>query len=322
VSPAGTDRAGHHARSIPGGWRTEFVILAATWGSSFLFIKVLGRDWPALWVALGRVTLGALTLLLVTRWRGERLRFERRVWLHLAVTAALFNAIPFTLYAYGEKQVSSVLAGLWNATTPLWVLTGALIAFPEEHPTRNRTIGLAIGFVGVVTLLGPWHGLTGGALAGQLACAGAAACYGLAFLYTRRYLAGRAESGVSLSAAQLLCATALLALLAPLSHLPTVHIGLDGLGSLLALGILGSGIAYALNYAVVRAAGATIASTVTYLIPVFSTLLGVVVLGETLSWNQPVGAAILLLGIAVSQERLRIGAGAARSAPRPRSPLR
>jgi drug/metabolite transporter (DMT)-like permease len=290
-------------------WRIEFVLLAAIWGSSFLFIKVLDRHWPALWVALGRVSLGALTLTALTLWRGERLAFDRGLWRHLFVTAALFNAIPFTLYAYGERHVSSVLAGLWNGTTPLWVLLVALAAFPEEHPTPSRGVGLALGFAGVVMLLGPWHGIADGQLDGQLACAGAAACYGLAFLYTRRHLAGRAASGIALAAAQLLCATILLALFTPLASLPTTHIGLDAVGSILALGMLGSGIAYVLNFSIVRAAGATIASTVTYLIPVFATVLGVIVLGETLTWNQPVGAAILLLGIAVSQGQLRIGGG-------------
>ena len=184
----------------------------------------------------------------------------------------------------------------------------------------------------MLLLLGPWRGLPTGQLDGQLACAGAAASYGLAFLYTRRHLAGLAASGVALSTAQLICAVALLALFTPLSGLPTVHIGLDGLGSILALGVLGTGIAYVLNYAIVRAAGATSAATVTYLIPVFATLLGVIVLGETLTWNQPVGAAVLLFGIAVSQGRIKIadgasappeavsGAGAAvRSARRPQS---
>lgn len=285
----------------------QFVILATTWGSSFLFIKVLGRHWPSLWVALGRTALGAATLCVLTLSRRERLSFRPRVWLHLLVTAALFNAIPFTLYAYGEKHVSSILAGLWNGTTPLWALAAALAAFPEERPTRAKAIGLAGGFLGVLVLLGPWHGLGGGELKGQLACAGAAACYGVAFLYTRRHLAGLEASGVSLSAAQLLCATLLLALTTPFVPLPTMHIGLAGVGSILALGILGSGLAYALNYAIVRAAGATTASTVTYLVPVFATLLGVIVLGERLSWNQPLGAAILLSGIAVSQGRLTLG---------------
>jgi drug/metabolite transporter (DMT)-like permease len=285
-------------------WQTQFLILSATWGSSFLFIKVLTKHWPALWVAFGRVSLGALALIVLTFARRERLQFERRVWLHLVIAAMLFNAIPFTLFAFGEKHVSSVVAGLWNATTPLWVMTFALAAFPEQHPSPARMLAMLTGFIGVAVLLGPWRGFGGGTLQGDLACAGAALCYGLGFLHTRRNLAGVAASGVALSAGQLLCATILLAAVVPFAGSPSSHLGLDGLGSLLALGILGSGLAYALNYAVVRAAGASVASTVTYLIPVYSTLLGVIVLGERLTWNQPVGAIVLLLGIAIAQGRI------------------
>jgi drug/metabolite transporter (DMT)-like permease len=291
-------------------WRVQFVMLAAVWGSSFLFIKVLDKDWAPPWVSFWRLAFGAATLVALTAYQRERLRFPRAVWQSLIVNAVLFNAVPFTLYAFGEEHVPSIVAGLWNGTTPLWVLTFALLAFPEERPTRERLVGLVVGFVGVVTLLGPWQGLHGGALIGQLACAGAAISYGIAFLYTRRHLAGLPYSGVALSAAQLLCATGLLALVVPFAPAPTIHIGLDGLASILGLGILSSGIAYALNYSIVRAAGATVASTVTYLIPVFSTLLGVLVLSEPLSWNQPVGVAILLSGIAVSQRQFTEGGGA------------
>jgi drug/metabolite transporter (DMT)-like permease len=296
------------------GWRTQFLILAATWGSSFLFIKVLGRHWPAVWVAFGRVALGALTLTALSLATRQRLRFAKGLWPHLAVAAILFNTVPFTLFAFGEKHVSSVIAGLWNATTPLWVLSGSMLAFPEEHPTNQRTVGLGLGFAGVIMLFGPWRGLGGGELLGHVACAGAALCYGIGFLYTRRHLAGRDVSGVALSAGQLLCATVMLALTLPFASAPTTHIGLDGVGSLLMLGVAGTGIAYVLNYAIVRAAGATIASTVTYVIPVFSTLLGVVVLGEQLSWNEPIGTLILLSGIAVSQGMPRRALAAASEA--------
>ncbi len=309
------------------GWRTQFLLLSATWGSSFLFVKVLDGRWPALWVAFGRIALGALTLVVFTYLRGERLRFSRRVWLHLVVSAALLNAIPFSLFAFGEKHVSSVIAGLWNATTPLWVLGATVTVFGDERPGSRGSAGLAIGFIGVTLILGPWRGLGGGELTGQLACAGAAVCYGFGFPYTRRYLATRAAgpgSGagagagaragpragagagttVALPAGQLLCATAMLALVVPFAGAPSTRLGLDGLGSLLALGILGSGVAYIWNYAILRAAGAAVASTVTYLVPVFSTALGVAVLGEPLSWNQPVGALVLLSGIALSQGRI------------------
>lgn len=285
-------------------WKFQFLLLSAIWGSSFLFIKVLDRHWPALWVAFGRIALGALTLVVLLALRRERIPTDRRLWWHSLVAAALFNAAPFTLFAFGEKHVSSILAGLWNATTPLWVLVVLLGAFPEERPTRGRLLGMTVGFAGAAVLLGPWRGLGAGTLVGHLACAGAALCYGLGFPYTRRYLASRGESGVVLSACQLVSATVVLAPFLVLAHAPTGHLGLDGWGSLIALGALGSGLAYALNYAVVRARGSAVASTVTYLIPVVSTVLGVVVLGEALHWNQPLGAIILLAGIAISQGRL------------------
>jgi drug/metabolite transporter (DMT)-like permease len=287
-------------------WKLQFLLISAIWGSSFLFIKVLDKHWPALWVAFGRIALGAAALLLMVALRRERLPRDRRLWMHSLVAAALFNAAPFTLFAFGEKHISSILAGLWNATTPLWVLVVLLGAFPEERPTRGRLVGISVGFAGTAVLLGPWRGLGGGTLVGHLACAGAAVCYGFGFPYTRRYLASRGESGVVLSACQLSCAVLVLGPFLALSHAPTVDIGVQGWGSLLALGALGSGVAYALNYAVVRAKGSAVASTVTYVIPVVSTILGVVVLGETLSWNEPVGAMIMLSGIAISQGRLRM----------------
>ncbi len=284
------------------GWRVQFILLAAIWGSSFLFIKVLGERWPGLWVALGRIALGALTLVILTYARGERLRFSgRHAWRHLLIAALLFNAIPFTLLAYGEQHISSIFAGLWNATTPLWVLCVTLVVFDDEHISRDRIVGLLIGFLGVLIVLGPWRTLGHGELIGHLMCAGAAICYGFAWPFTRRYLATRPESGIALSAGQLVCATVVLALFTPFVHAPMTHIGLKGVGSLLALGVLGSGIAYVLNYSIVRAAGSAIGSMVTYLVPVFSTALGALVLGEPLRWNQPVGAVVLITGIAVSQ---------------------
>jgi drug/metabolite transporter (DMT)-like permease len=291
------------------GWQTQFIALAAIWGSSFLFIKVLGKHWPALWVSFGRIALGAATLLVLMAVRRERLLRDRQLWLHSAVAALLFNSIPWTLFAYGEQHTSSIVAGLWNATTPLWVLIVSLAAFGEQRPTRARVVGLVTGFAGVATLLGPWRGLGGGQLVGHLCFAVAAVLYGFGFPYTRRHLADRRESGVVLAACQLTCATVMLAPFLVLAPLPTTHIGLDGLGSLLALGALGSGIGFALNYEIVRARGAALASTVTYLMPVFSTVLGAAVLGETLHWNQAAGTVLLLAGIAISQGRLVLPPG-------------
>jgi drug/metabolite transporter (DMT)-like permease len=286
------------------GWRAQFVLLAAIWGSSFLFVKVLDRHWSPLWVCFARVFLGAAALCLLVLARRERFPRDPRIWLHSAVAALSFNTISWTLIAYGETHITSIMAGLWNATTPLWVLVLSVAIFRDQRPTGARIVGLLVGFAGVGTLLGPWRGFGGGQLIGYLACAAAAACYGVGYPYTRRHLSGRPESGIVLSACQLVCAVVMLAPFLALAPAPTTHIEWDGLGSLLALGVLGSGFAFAINYMIVRARGASAASTVTYVIPVFSTLLGAVALGEALHWNQPVGTVVLLLGVALSQGRL------------------
>lgn len=286
-------------------WRPQLVLLAAIWGASFLFIKVGLRDLAPIDVAFGRVAIGAVTLMAILAVRRESLPRGGRAWGDLAVAGALFCAIPFALFAYGETRISSVLAGLWNATTPLLTLLVALLVLPEERPDRRRVVGLLVGFAGVLVVLGPWRGVGGGELTGQLMCLGAACCYGLAFGWTKRRLAGRAESGFALAAAQVLCATAMLAVATVFVGGGPAPLGADTIASMLALGALGTGVAYILNYAIIRRAGATTASTVTYLVPLFSTVLGIVVLGEGFTWNEPAGAAVVLGGVAFAQGLLR-----------------
>ena len=299
------------ARSRPVPWQVHFGVLTSVWGASFLFIKVADRGLAPIDVALARLALGAAVLLAALAVTRSPLPRGRGVWRHLAVVALVGNATPFTLFAYGETRISSVLAGLWNATTPLLVLLVATFMLPEERPTRRRVAGLVAGFAGVVMVLGPWRGLGGSELLGQLMCLGAATCYGVAFPYTRRFLAGRPESGTALSAGQLLCATVQLAVVTVFVGGAPRAVGLDAAASLVALGALGTGLAYILNYAIVRAAGATTAATVTYLIPIVSTLLGVIVLGESLTWNEPLGAAIALGAVAWQGLRGSRGSGRA-----------
>jgi len=285
-------------------WLPGFILLAAIWGSSFLFIKVGVRELHPMYLTLGRCVSGALTLLVVLVVTRDRLPRDPKLWGHLAVLGAIGVAIPHTLFGYGEERVSSVLAGIWNAVTPLVVLPVAVLAFRTERMTARRTAGLLTGFVGVLVVLGAWQGIGGAALTGQLMCFAAAACYGVAIPYLRRFVAGRAETGVSVSAAQLLIATGQLAIIAPLAAgappVPT-RLSADVIGSVLALGILGTGLAFVINLRNIELIGATGASTVTYVIPVFAVFIGVIALDEHVSWYQPVGALIVLLGVAVSQ---------------------
>jgi drug/metabolite transporter (DMT)-like permease len=287
-------------------WEAQYLLLALVWGASFLFIKEALKGLPPVDVALARVACGAAVLLALLAVSGDRLPRGRSTWGHLAVVAFLSNTIPFTLIAYGETHVSSVLAGIWNATTPLWTLAVATLALPDERPTRGRVAGMLVGFAGVVVVLGPWQGLGGSALTGQIMCAGAALCYGIGFPYMRRFLAGREASGAALSAGQLTCATVQLGVATAFVGGSPHGVTPKVVAAILALGVLGTGLAYVLNFAIIRAAGATVASTVTYLIPLVSTVLGLVVLGEQVRWNEPVGAAIVLASMAASQGLVRL----------------
>jgi drug/metabolite transporter (DMT)-like permease len=287
-----------------GGWLPSFLALAAIWGTSFLFIKVGVRELHPLWLTFARVAAGAGVLLAVLAVTRDRLPREPRLWGHLVVVAALGVAIPFTLFGYGEQRVSSVLAGIWNAATPLVALPLAALVFRTEPLTRRRVAGIALGFLGVLVVLGVWRDVGGSQLTGQLMCFGAAMCYAVAIPYQKKFIAGRAGSGVSIAAAQLLMALLQLAVLAPLlagAPPAPARLSTQVVLCVLALGALGTGLAFVLNLRVIRVAGASTSASVTYLMPVVATLVGVLILGEHLIWNQPVGAAIVLAGVAISQ---------------------
>ncbi|MEU7090534.1 DMT family transporter [Kitasatospora aureofaciens] len=286
-------------------WLPGFVALSAIWGASFALIKVaVDAGVPPVWVALWRSALGATTLWAVLLLRGERLPRDRALWGHSAVVAVLLNTVPFTLFPFGETRVSSVLAGVMNATTPLFTMLFAVLTVPEERrPGARRLSGLALGFVGVLTVLGVWHGLGSGATVGALACLSAACCYGAGFAYLRRFLAGRPQTVTTLSTLQTTCATAELALFAPaaagLPHWP----GVPAAAALLVLGALGTGLAYLLNLGLVRTAGTTVASAVTYVMPLWSTVLGAALLAEPVGWNALAGGALVVAAVALTRPR-------------------
>ncbi|GAA1659393.1 DMT family transporter [Catellatospora bangladeshensis] len=292
-------------------WLPAFAANAVIWGSSFIFIKIGVRELHPTWVAAGRITVGALTLLALLVVAGQRVPTDRRLWGHMLLPGVLGVALPFTLFAYGEERVDSLVAGIWNATTALWVLPFAVVVFRTEKFTARSAGGLLLGFAGVLTVLGFWHTDGASSLSGQLMCGAAAACYGVSIPYIKRFVTGRGftgnPSGVSLAFAQTVVATAASVLAALLvSGAPPAVTGLSWpvIGSVVALGVFGSGIAFALNMRVIAVAGASMAAFVTYLVPVVATLLGILVLDESLHWNQPVGALIVLLGVAVAQGAL------------------
>lgn len=282
-------------------WPLQFLLLGLIWGGSFMFIKVeVEAGIAPVHVALLRCLFGAAALLAILALTRDSLP-RGRVWRDLAVMALFSNTLPFVLFAYGETEVSSLLAGIINATTPLLTLLFALAMLPEERPTRRRLAGIALGFAGVVVVLAPWDGLGAGSLLGALACLAASTCYGIAFPYLRRHLTGRPETGVAISAAQVGIGAVMLVPFALFASLPNEMPGTEVWLSVLALGALGTGVAYVLMFNIVQAAGAQTGSMITYLVPVFAVILGVAVLGEQIGWHEPVGGAVILAGVALSR---------------------
>jgi drug/metabolite transporter (DMT)-like permease len=287
--------------AVPRTVYAQFAFLASVWGSSFLFIKVGLRGLSAAQVAAGRIWLGALALVLVSVLRRRALPREPVVYAHLLVVGVLLCVVPFTLFAYGETHISSGLASIFNATTPLLTMLVASLFLPQERPTTVKLAGLALGFGGVLVVLAPWRGVGGGSLLGELACLAATTCYGCAFVYLRRFVTPRGLDPVTVALLQVGLAAVVFAALAPFVANDPITLTWPVVWSMLALGVLGSGIAFWLNTNIVIGLGATAASTVTYLTPVVGVVLGIAVLGESLSWNEPVGAVLVITGIALGQ---------------------
>jgi drug/metabolite transporter (DMT)-like permease len=284
-----------------GGWVWSFAALALIWGCSFLLVKVGLAAFSPVQLALVRCSLGAGSLLLMLRVRRDKLPRGAVTWGRLFVAALLFNSVPFTLIAAGEVHVSSILAGVINAATPLVALLAALVFFPSEKPSGARMAGLACGFVGVLVVLGVWRGIGGAAALSIASCLAAVVCYGVAFPYARRFLSAPSTSSLSLATGQLLCATAQLLPFLAVGGPPDRPWRPSVVTGMLALGVLGSGLAYILSYQIISRAGDGVASSVTYVLPVVAVIAGTAVLGEHLHWNEVVGALFICVGIAFGQ---------------------
>ncbi|MFF9036356.1 DMT family transporter [Streptomyces sp. NPDC014892] len=286
-------------------WRLRFAFLSLVWGFSFLLIKVGTQAYAPFQVTFGRLLFGTLVLAAAMAVRRERLPRGARTWAHLTVAAFLLNALPFSLFAYAELTIPSTLAGICNATSPLWGMTLSLVALSEDRPTRLRVAGLGLGFLGVLTVLGAWQGFHGLDATGTAMALLASLSYPVGWIYVRRTLAGTTASHLSLTGAQLLLATAQLAVVTPLFTTMPSGFPVLPLLAVVALGALGTGVAMLLQYGLVSEVGPTTAQMVTYFIPVIATAAGVALLGESLAWSTPVGAAIVLAGAALTQARPR-----------------
>lgn len=290
-----------------------YLAAALVWGASFLFIKVgLDEGLSPAQVVLARLTLGALALLVAMVVLRRRWPRGARTWGHLAVLGVILCVVPFLLFSWAGQHVTSGLASILNATTPLMTAAWAAALLPTERLVARQRVGLLVGIVGVVVVVAPWTWLAGGVSASipaVLACLGATASYGIGTTYLRRFVTPLGLPPESVAAGQI-GAGALLVLAAspfivPVSTLGTLEVSWPLVGAMVALGALGTGAAYVWFNRIVDAWGAQRASTVTYLTPLVGVVLGALVLGERVHWYEPVGGVLVVLGVVVAQRGKR-----------------
>jgi drug/metabolite transporter (DMT)-like permease len=284
-------------------WLPAYLALGLVWGCSFIFIK-LGLEFLTPYgVAFVRCALGAITLLIVVKLMKIDLPKEKSTWYKLWIVAMLLNVVPGILFAYAELHVTSVLAGIINATTPLATLIVMLIAFREEKLKAEQVYGLIIGGLGVMVVLGIWQGIGDNQLTGVIALLIAVTCYGISFPYSKRNIIPLGLKPEAAATTQLIMAAITLLPFYLYDGIFQDNYRPANIFAMLALGILGSGFAYIWNFSIIAAAGSSIASSVTYLTPVVAVFVGWLFLGEVIVWHEPVGALLVILGAAVSQGR-------------------
>ena len=288
-------------------WLVDFVLLAAIWGASFMFMRTASQEMGPLASAGLRVMVAALFLLPILWFKGlgGALRKHWKITLSVGV---LNSAIPFVCFTYALLSITTGLSAILNATVPLF---GALIAWLwlKDRPNGSRILGLAVGFIGVTMLA--WdkasfqpdaNGLsTGWAV---LACLLACFCYGSAASVAKRYMGGL-PSLVSATGSQIGASIALIPL--TVLYWPAQAPSLQAWGAVLVLGVVCTGLAYILYFRLIERAGPARALSVTFAIPAFAVFYGVLLLGESITAWMVVCALVIIAGTTLSTGLLKLG---------------
>lgn len=287
----------------------DWLLLAALsllWGGSFFFVQLAVEHLPAFTIVFLRVSLAALALGLVLLLSGSAFPKGWPVWRALLVMGLFNNALPFTFFVMAQGEIGSALAAVLNATTPLFTLIVAHVWTLDERLSSAKTLGLAIGFAGVVVMMG------GAALAGgsatvlaQAACLAAALCYAVASVWGRRFKRMGVPPLATAFGMLVASSVMMLPLVAVIDKpwqwpLP----GVVPMAAVLGLALLSTALAYQIYFRLLASAGAVNLALVTFLIPVSAIGLAVLVLGETLAPRHMIGMALIALGLLVIDGRL------------------
>jgi len=290
----------------PSKWLPGFIALGLVWGLSFLFVELALISFTPIGIAFLRGLLGAVSLLVLVAVTRQKLPRVWRHWLHISIVAVLLNAAPGFLFALGQETVSSSIAGVINATTPLMTVLIIISFFRDQTPTFDQFLGIVVGFFGILLVMEIFSSSNQASIAGVITLLMATLCYGLAMPYAKRFVSPLPYSPYVLAASQVSASAALTALPAILWGITHDAITGTSLAGIALLGVLGTGVAYVWNYRNIELAGSVVASLVTYITPVVAVIAGVLVLGDQLSPSQVAGGILIVLSALLVQGRLRV----------------
>ncbi|WP_420392531.1 DMT family transporter [Acuticoccus sp.] len=280
--------------------------LSVLWGGSFFFTGVAVRELPTLTIVALRVGLAAIVLWAVLAALGRPVPRTRSVWLAFLVMGVLNNVVPFVLFVYGQQTIASALAAILNATTPLFTVVVAGVLLTDERLTAGKLVGVAVGFAGVVLMVGPraLEGLGADGWA-QLACLAAALSYACAGVWGRRFRTLKVDP-IVVAAGQVTVSAALLVPIALFLDAPwTLPAPSMATGAaIVALAVVSTALAYILYFKILERAGATNVLLVTLLVPASAIVLGTLILGERLGWVHAAGMALIAVGLSAIDGRL------------------
>jgi len=289
--------------------RSDWLILlglAIIWGGAFFFIGVAVRHVPPLTYVWLRLTFAAAAMWAYLGWKRQGIGLPRSAWGSIFLLALLNNALPFTLFGWGQTHIASRLASILNATTPIWGVIVAHFLTHDERMTPRKIAGVLLGFGGVATMIGPsLLSSLGSAALAQLACVAASLSYALAAVWARRFRA-QGISPLSVTTGQLTAGALMMLPLSMMLDRPWTHAfpPLTALGAILSLALLCTAFGYVLYFRLIATSGATNALLVTLLVPPVAILLGGLFLGETLAPQDFAGLLLIALGLAAIDGRL------------------
>ena len=283
-------------------WVAMYTVAGLIWGGSFLFVEYALTALTPIGVAFWRTAFGSLAMLIAIFIYRSKLPTSFDAWRKMTIAGMLMSSVPFTLFAFAQTYVTSALASILNAVTPIATVIVMLIAFRSEKLMPHVVVGLVVGLFGVLIVLGVWQGFGDNEPLAILALLLAVTCYGIGTPYIRKYIAPlKLSTEVSVFGQIGTAAITLLPIYLLSGEYFTSVPTLPAIASVVAIGALGSGVAYLLYYKVLDVVGSAIASSVTYITPIIAVILGVLILNEDLHWYEPVGGLIIILGAAISQ---------------------